>query len=121
MLIVVVAVFTFIYLGERNGWDKQSFIPIPFLSGPSKAQIRKALDADWVEVLERFPSVNSDRKGTTLYPIRVRVKNSAYEAQKADTGWSDTQLKAAHFAPFDTSDLYFYKNDFGTWQVTSER
>src|ERR1017187_2883653 len=109
VLIVVIVAFSFIYLGERNGWDKHSFIRIPFISGPSKAQIRKALGEDSVEVLERFPNVTSDpqkdnavRQGTTLYPIRVRMKDSAYEDQKAHTGWSDAQLRAANFTPFDT-------------------
>jgi hypothetical protein len=98
----------------------------PLVFGPSKTQIAEALgeSADRIEVLKRFQPVSGDHlrnkniaKEVTLYPIRVKTKDQAYEGQKADTGWSDEQLRSHNFQPFDTDDVYLYEDDFGRWKV----
>ena len=109
---LVIGALVVLYVGERNGWNRHYFVPIPFLSGPSKAELRMALNADWVgddwkaiEVIDRWLQVKSGgsegkdckcREGTILYPISIKGKFI-----------SDSRI--------ETLGFYFYKDDFGKW------
>ena len=109
---LVAAIAFVIFMGVRHGWDRYSFfVPVPFFSGPSNAEIQTKLMQDGmseVQAIDRWPGSESSgdqnsRKGTRLYPVRVRAKTSAGLASGA------------------ALDLYFYKDDFGElrWYVAS--
>ena len=109
---LVAAIACVIFMGVRHGWDRHSyFVPVPFFSGPSNVEIQAKLTHDGmseVQAIDRWPGSESpgdqnSRKGTQLYPVRVRAKTRAGLV-------SDAAL-----------DLYFFKDDFGElrWYVAS--
>jgi hypothetical protein len=103
-----------LFLGNHFGWNRHYGVPIPYLSGPSKADIQSALSLDWVgedwknvDVIDRWPQVKSGgpddkkcncRRGTTLYPISIRGRFMGPSSA------------------IETLSFYFFKDDFGKWQ-----
>lgn len=118
--VFVIAIFVFIgYLGYRNGWDRSYSIPIPFLTGPSRADIQNALRnlctdeqcKKELEIVARFPQVKRDRirdracdcrDDTLLYPIRVKGRFGSLN--------SSTEILA----------FYFYKDEWEQWHACSD-
>lgn len=108
--LIILAIMYF-WAGAQYGWDKFGPVRIPYVSGPTKAEIRSAMREGWsgdswqyVEVIKRWPTVAMDpgrdkdcrcRRGTILYPLTIKGK------------FVNDQM--------ETLGFYFYKDEFGKW------